>query len=151
MRALTAGCLVVSCWLLPGCASILSGTNQPISVETPDCEGANCKLTNDNGTWFVKAPGSVTVSRAYGDLTVSCSKDGFGEATNTVQSSTKAMLAGNIIFGGVIGGGVDVATGAAYDYPALITNPLSCKSPADEVPNMHGPAVPGGTYTSSAR
>jgi hypothetical protein len=61
------------------------------------------------------------------------------------------MLAGNIIFGGVIGGGVDVATGAAYDYPALITNPLSCKSPADEVPKMHGPAVPGGTYTSSAR
>jgi hypothetical protein len=31
------------------------------------------------------------------------------------------MAFGNILFGGVIGVGVDVATGAAYDYPALIT------------------------------
>jgi hypothetical protein len=30
------------------------------------------------------------------------------------------MAFGNILFGGVIGAGVDVATGAAYDYPAVI-------------------------------
>lgn len=39
----------------------------------------------------------------------------------SVKSSTKAMAFGNIIFGGVIGAGVDVATGAAYDYPTMIT------------------------------
>jgi hypothetical protein len=111
----------------PGCASIVTGQNQPVTVEAPGCEGANCKLMNSKGTWIVKAPGSVTVTRAYGDLTVTCEKEGFGAATNTVASSTKAMAAGNIIFGGVIGVGVDVATGAAYDYPTLITNPLSCR------------------------
>ena len=31
------------------------------------------------------------------------------------------MAFGNILIGGVIGVGVDVATGAAYDYPDLIT------------------------------
>jgi len=31
------------------------------------------------------------------------------------------MAFGNIIFGGVIGAGVDISTGAAYDYPSLIT------------------------------
>ena len=30
------------------------------------------------------------------------------------------MAFGNILFGGVIGAGVDIATGAAYDYPELI-------------------------------
>jgi phosphoketolase len=30
------------------------------------------------------------------------------------------MAAGNIIFGGPIGAGVDAATGAAFDYPSLI-------------------------------
>jgi phosphoketolase len=28
---------------------------------------------------------------------------------------------GNILFGGPIGAGVDMASGAAYDYPNLIT------------------------------
>jgi phosphoketolase len=63
---------------------------------------------------------------------VSCSKEGFGTESIVVKSATKGMAAGNIIFGGVIGGGVDVATGAAYDYPNLITNPLSCKKAASK-------------------
>ncbi len=128
MRTLALAALIAA--VLPGCASIVTGHNQPITVEAPDCEGANCKLMNDKGSWFVKAPGSVTVSRAYGELTVTCSKEGYGSATNTVASVTKAMAAGNILFGGVIGVGVDVATGAAYDYPTLITNPLSCRGAA---------------------
>lgn len=128
MRALATAVAIATA--LPGCASIVSGQNQPVTVEAPQCEGASCKLLNDKGTWIVKAPGSVTVSRAYGDLTVTCSKEGFGSATTTVASSTKAMAAGNIIFGGLIGVGVDAATGAAYDYPTLITNPLDCNGGA---------------------
>lgn len=127
--ALAAACV------LPGCASIVTGQNQSVTVEAPDCEGASCKLSNDKGTWIVRAPGSVTVTRAYGDLTVVCTKEGFGASTSTVSSSTKAMAAGNIIFGGVIGAGVDIATGAAYDYPTLITIPLVCKAAAKAAAN----------------
>lgn len=35
------------------------------------------------------------------------------------------MAAGNILFGGLIGVGIDVATGAAFDYPTLITVPMT--------------------------
>ncbi|MBX3673102.1 MAG: hypothetical protein KF776_09000 [Burkholderiales bacterium] len=131
MRALLTALAAAA--VLPGCASILSGQNQPVTVEAPNCEGATCKLMNDKGTWIVKAPGSVTVSRAYGDLTVTCSKEGFGAATSTVSSSTKAMAAGNIIFGGLIGVGVDAATGAAYDYPGVISSGLDCRAGAKAV------------------
>ncbi len=31
------------------------------------------------------------------------------------------MVAGNLLFGGFIGGGVDAADGAAYDYPNNLT------------------------------
>ncbi len=113
--------------VLPGCASIVTGHNQSVSIETPECEGATCSLTNSKGTWYVKSPGSVTVHRAYGDLTITCAKDGFPSATNAVASTTKGMAFGNIIFGGVIGAGVDIGTGAAYDYPTLISNPIACK------------------------
>ncbi|MFC7513877.1 hypothetical protein ACFQUU_02545 [Herbaspirillum sp. GCM10030257] len=38
-----------------------------------------------------------------------------------VKSSTKSMAFGNIIFGGIIGAAVDTSSGAAYDYPTLIS------------------------------
>ncbi len=56
--------------LASGCASIVTGHNQSVSVETRSKQSeaiasANCKLTNDKGTWFVTSPGSVSVRRSY--------------------------------------------------------------------------------------
>ena len=108
-----------------GCASIVNGQNQSVSVETihksSPLSGAMCKLTNNKGTWFVTTPGSTTVQRSFEDLSVKCEKESIEPGLISVKSSTKAMVAGNIIFGGIIGIGVDAATGAAYDYPTLIT------------------------------
>lgn len=130
MRSMLAASAALVVLLLSGCASIVSGTIQPISVNTPGCEGASCQLTNDKGSWFVKSPGYVSVSRAYGNLTVLCSKEGFGSATTTVASTTKGMAFGNILLGGVIGAGVDIGTGAAYDYPVTINVPMVCSAGA---------------------
>lgn len=63
----------------------------------------------------------MTIHRAYDDLNVKCEKDGMAMGILAVKSSTEAMAFGNAIFGGVIGAAVDVGTGAAYDYPSLIT------------------------------
>lgn len=114
---------------LTSCASIVDGSNQSLSVETvsngSSVPQASCELSSDKGTWFVNTPGSVTVHRGYDALNVKCTKDGYQDGIATVQSSTKAMAAGNLLFGGVIGVGVDMGTGAAYDYPALVEVPMS--------------------------
>ncbi len=114
---------------LIGCASIVNGQNQSVSVEarstTGMIVGASCQLTNNKGTWFLVTPGSTMVQRSFEDLAVKCEKDSFDTGVLAVKSSTKAMVAGNILFGGVIGIGVDAATGAAYDYPPLITVAMS--------------------------
>jgi uncharacterized protein YceK len=123
-KAMFAGALAIS--MLSGCASIVSGTNQSITVDTPGCVAASCKLTNDKGEWAVTTPGSVVVHRAYGPLSIICSKEGFPSGTATANSSTKGMAFGNILFGGVIGAGVDIGTGAAYDYPTSIMVPMTC-------------------------
>lgn len=44
------------------------------------------------------------------------------------------MAFGNILFGGVIAAGVDVATGAAYDYPTMITVLMGEKISVDAPP-----------------
>jgi hypothetical protein len=111
--------------LLSACASIVTGANQSLSVQADEngktVVGANCKLNNGKGAWFVTTPGSVTVHRAYGDLNVRCEKKDVPPGIAVVKSSTKGMAFGNILFGGVIGAAVDAGTGAAYDYPSLIT------------------------------
>lgn len=108
-----------------GCASIVSGTNQPVSVTTPTAKGATCELENNKGKWYVPStPGSVTIHRSFQDLHVKCEKKGFKKAEKNVSSSTKGMAFGNVLFGGVVGAGVDVATGSAYDYPTEIQLPM---------------------------
>jgi len=110
--------------LLAGCASIVSGTDQVVSVETRENDlpspGAKCKLSNSKGIYYVTTPGKVTVNRAYGDISLRCDKEGQEPGLATVKSTTKAMAFGNILFGGAIGVAVDAGSGAAYDYPELI-------------------------------
>lgn len=115
--------------LLAGCASIVGGTTQTLSVETISngiqLAGAQCTLKNDKGTWFVNTPGTVTLHRSYDALNANCTRAGYNPAITTSTSSTKGMAFGNILFGGLIGAGVDMADGAAYDYPKLITVPMT--------------------------
>ena len=115
---------VIAACLSTGCASIVSGQNQSLSVTAKnngsDVTGAKCSLSNDKGQWFATTPGSVTVRRSYNELSVNCTLDGLQPGLVSVKSSTKGMAFGNILFGGIIGAGVDMSTGAAYDYPTLI-------------------------------
>jgi hypothetical protein len=152
---LTAISTLLACAALTGCASIVTGHNQPISVETrykgTMVKNAHCKLNNDKGTWFVTTPGSVTVSRSYGDLHVRCERDPLEPGLITVKSTTKTMAFGNILFGGIVGAAVDVGSGAAYDYPSLITVEMGSASlvvlPASEDREN---AVQGTDQTSTA-
>lgn len=144
-----------------GCASIVTGHNQSVSVETRSKEGqvvmgANCKLTNDKGTWFVTSPGSVSVHRSYDDMLVNCEKDGQEPGLANVKSSTKGMAFGNILFGGIIGAGVDVASGAAYDYPALFTVVMGDKikvdaPPVDKESKPQAKAEPASTLAATGQ
>ncbi len=144
---------------LTGCASIVSGTSQIVSVETMQAtgkvEGASCKLENEKGVYYVTTPGTVTVRRAYGDMNVRCEKPGMEAGIAAIKSSTKGMAFGNVIFGGVIGAGVDVASGAAYDYPNLFQVmmgqtgtivPVAAPATAQAGTPAAAPAVAGGSH-----
>lgn len=110
---------------LTSCASLTTGTNQNVSVKTGNIQGALCSLQNNKGKWYVNGtPGSVVINRSYNDLSVDCTKSGYPAGHQLVKSHTKGMAFGNVIIGGVVGAGVDIASGAAYDYPNEINVPL---------------------------
>lgn len=132
------------CALSTGCASITTGHNQSLSVETradgKPVAGASCKLENDKGTWYATSPGTAVVRRSYDDLNVRCEKSGHEPGVAAAKSSTKAMAFGNILFGGIIGAAVDAGSGAAYDYPSIISVELGRNRA--EAPDPAPSAVP---------
>lgn len=109
---------------LSGCATIVEGTTQSVSVTTTPEDGAQCTLLNSQGTWYLTSPGSTTVHKTKTDLKVICDKPGFEQGRVVAVSHFGAMTAGNVLAGGVVGIGVDAASGANYHYDSPIVVPL---------------------------
>lgn len=114
---------------LSGCASIVKGDHQSIQITTPPTTGATCTLTNKRGTWTTTSPEPVTVDRSKTDMNVNCTKPGWNDAHAVIPSDFEGWTLGNIIFGGIIGVGVDAATGAMHDYPNAFQVPMTPVDP----------------------
>jgi hypothetical protein len=109
---------------LSGCASIISGKTQPVSVQTmmdnKEVSGVTCSLQNDEGKWFITTPGSTVVHKSTADMAVDCKTD-TANGHETAVSKSNGPVWGNLVFGGLIGYIVDRNTGAGFDYPSNIT------------------------------
>lgn len=119
--------IMVCCWLglaasASGCASIVEGTDQSLTVQTSP-SGASCELKRDGQVIGVvnPTPGTVTVGKSKDDISVICKKDGYQDAIGAFSSDFQGMTFGNIVFGGLIGVAVDASSGAMHEYPASVT------------------------------
>ena len=110
------------------CASIVSDSTQVVSVETPNCKGAKCRMTNSEGVFYIQStPGSTAIQKAYGDLTITCEKENFS-FTSIHKSKANMATYGNILLGGIPGALIDGGSGKGYDYPTLLINGLNCRN-----------------------
>jgi hypothetical protein len=121
VRGFVVGLLACS---LGGCASILSGTSQEVMVNT-NPSGANCAI-NRQGETIARinpTPAATTITKTKYDITIVCDKDGYQQASYIDHSGIQAATWGNIVAGGLIGWGIDSASGADdhYDSPVNIT------------------------------
>jgi hypothetical protein len=137
---------------LSGCASIVEGTTQSIAVTSPPADGAKCVLKSSEGTYYVTTPGNATVHKTKNDLDVNCTKVGFKDAHTTIPSHFNGATAGNILAGGVIGLGIDAATGANYNYPTeyAVTMVPNDPAPAASEPSV-APTAPANTSAAVAK
>jgi hypothetical protein len=125
--------LAVLALVLVACATITRGTTQVVAVDTPGVPGTSCTIQTQNGPQVVTTPGSVTLSRGSSPLPIQCAKECYLLGSSIIPSNTETMAAGNVIFGGVIGLGVDAASGAMNKYPDLVTVAMTpdpaCRAP----------------------
>jgi hypothetical protein len=137
------------CWiylfalLLTACATITKGTTQTVAVDTPGVPGATCTILTQNGPQIVMTPGSVVLSKGSSALPIQCTKECYVMGSSIIPSNTEAMAAGNVIFGGIIGLGVDAASGAMNKYPDIVTVAMTpdaaCQGPAPAPPPARRP------------
>lgn len=108
--------------LLCSCASMTEGTHQTIDINTVP-SGAECVIKrNGEAIGAVNpTPGQISIDRSKYDLLIVCNKKGYKEAIYFNHSGTEGMVIGSLLAGGLIGYGVDAATGAANKYTSPIT------------------------------
>jgi len=128
VRALT---LVGVALALPACATITRGSSQEFTVEsTPP----GARVSTSNGFQCDATPCTFRMPRKDA-FRATVSMDGYATQTHDIRSSISgggaAGLAGNVVFGGIVGGVVDASSGALND---LTPNPLTVtlRTPRDQ-------------------
>lgn len=104
------GALALVAVLAGGCASIVKGSTQTITVSS-NVDGAEVYL---DGVRIGTTPFAGVVAKNKGTITVQ--KPGFRTATVSLSKTIEPMFWGNIITGGTIGSITDFASGSAYQY-----------------------------------
>jgi hypothetical protein len=114
--------LVAACLASTGmsaCATLTKGTTQPVAINTPGVQGAECTLVSSSiGTKVVQTPATIVLDKGQAAIAVTCRKQCYQDGVGIIASNTEAMSAGNIVFGGVVGLGVDAVSGAMNKYNA---------------------------------
>jgi len=121
-------CVALATAMLGGCATVTRGTSDAFVVNT-DPSGAAVRTSNQFAC--DETPCTFKMPRKS-EFEVTITKRGYktwnGHVTHKVATAGGAGMAGNVLLGGLIGAGVDVASGAMMD---LVPNPLTVKLEPD--------------------
>ena len=97
---------------LSGCATITSGTDQSIQVDSTPAKA----LVKLNGATFGNTPTQINLARKTKTATVEIQLAGFETHKIELDRKVNGWVWGNVAFGGLIGLAIDATTGAMYSY-----------------------------------
>lgn len=123
---------VIAAGLLAGlgsCSTVIEGKTQELSINSVP-PGADCVVIR-KGAVLARVPltpGTVTIEKNRHDINVICHKDGFLTASAYDSADIAAATFGNVVVGGVVGVGIDAATGSVDKYDSDITVVLPPKT-----------------------
>ncbi len=127
--------VLVICFFLSACASIVSKTEYPVTI-TSNPEQAKITIYNEDGLKMYTGRTPTTISLKAGksyfdglDYTVNFQKEGYESQTIVISSKLDGWYIGNILFGGLIGLLiVDPLTGAMWKLDSIYIANLSEKT-----------------------
>lgn len=146
MAAASAACI-----LLSSCGTVTRGREEDVTIQSMP---ANASIKTSTGQYCPQSPCTIRVERRK-SFTATAELEGYQSGTIDIKTKISdrgaAGFAGNVLVGGVIGMGVDAATGAALDHypnPALIVlqpvDPKNPKTPPQVAPPTPKPTAKAG-------
>ena len=116
-RVLQAVLMVATAAVVQGCATLIKGSSQSIPVSS-DPPAADILL---DGKLVGQTPRTLALKRDSNYL-ITIQKTGFEQQSVPVVKDIGGAVWGNVLAGGLIGWGVDAATGAQYNLlPASVS------------------------------
>ncbi len=115
MKKLVYAFLLMGLIKLTGCATIMSDNKSAVQINTNPTETI-CEVKGENFTQTLNIPANVTIPAKASPVTITCTKEDYFPASETIETSINGMIFGNIIFGGIPGIIIDLATKSGFDY-----------------------------------
>jgi len=110
MNKLLIVCMALSASVFAGCATIVSGSTQSISMSSVP---SGATVTAEPGGAKATTPGSLILKRKDGPYKVTFALDGHDPYSVMLTVGTNGWVWGNLIIGGIIGLVIDTSTGAS--------------------------------------
>lgn len=105
---------------LSGCARVIEGSSQSMTIETPGANGATCFIENQEFRYKIYAPQTIRITRSYYPFDVRCLAPGNRQKTVTVAPKIQEATYMNAANGFIPGMLVDYNTRSFYKFPELV-------------------------------
>lgn len=132
--------LLAAVLVLPGCATIVTGTDHTMAVASEPA-GAVCQLERGGDVigYVNSTPANASFSKSSRPIQVSCGqRDGRMYGTSTVDPGFQPWVLGNVIIGGLLGLFIDISSGAVASYPpntTVVLTPTRDPAPTTSLPS----------------
>jgi hypothetical protein len=155
-RHLPALAIFVIALLSGGCASLVGPSDQDILVETLSAQGARmagakCLIETKKSAVSFLSGATVNIPRSPAPAKIKCIDSSGHVASGILISRANIGLAGNAVFGGMIGLVVDNASGAGFDYPPQVSLRVGQTREFDRISSLTGVAAPGRLISDDGR
>lgn len=129
--------MTVAVMALSGCARMIDGSTQLMTIETPGANGANCYIENEEFRYRLYAPQTVRITRSFYPLNVRCLAPGNRQKTVTLVPKIQESTFMNAANGFIPGMMVDYNSRAFYKFPETVVVDFTDMKPERMPPPHH--------------
>ena len=112
--------LSVAVLAMSGCARVIQGSTQDVSIETPGADGATCFIENEEFRYKTYAPQTIRMTKTVYPLNVRCLAPGNRQKTVVVPLKIQEETFMNVVNGLLPGMWYDHESRAFYKMPSKI-------------------------------
>lgn len=117
IRLLLLGVALLS---VSGCARMIQGSSQDVTIETPGADGATCFIENEEFRYKIYAPQTIRMTKTVYPLNVRCLAPGNRQKTVVVPLKIQEEVFMNVVNGFVPGAWFDYESRSFYKMPEKV-------------------------------